>query len=292
MAAAQDTPGTPGRQDTGLGLGGEASFAGALTTGTDAPEDPWARVAEQLAWEERRGAALAPNPSAPLLAEPSTTAPRPAALPFPAAGGPAADLPTKPSLPAAPAQYGQWRAQALARGLRSVFVAAADDFTSAPPPSPGLELLATPPEIQVGSVAVPVPSPAPADRPLVAPAPPVLPAVTSGTQSRPDPAPATPAVTPGLPPLPAGRRPGGLLGAVQRPVSSRPPEDPPAQEPAPAAASPPPQSEARLRALAARADQTIRQRVQHGKTLLQRLLHADQKAAPPPPASPTEPDSG
>lgn len=285
MAAAQDTPGTPGREDTGLGLGSDESFAGALATGTDAPEDPWASVAEQLEWEDRRGASLAPNPSAPLLAAPSATGPRLSALPLPAAASPAADLPTKPSLPEAPAQYGQWRAQALARGLRSVFVTAADDFTSAPPPTPGLWLLAAPPEVQV-PVAVPVPSPAPADRALVAPSPPLLPAETSDAKSRPDPAPATPAVPPDLPPLPLGRRPGGLLGAVQRPVSSRPSENPSAQQPAPAPTSSSPLSEARLRAIAARANQAVRQSVQRGKTLLQRLLRADQGSAPlPPPES-------
>lgn len=303
MATAQDTPGTPGHEDTGRGLGNDESFAGALATGTDAPEDPWARVVEQLAWEERRGASLAPDLSAPLSTAPSAPAPRPAPLPRPAAA-PAADLPTKPALPEAPAQYGQWRAQALARGLRSVFIAAADDFTSAPAASPGPWLLA-------------------------APSPPALPAASAGAGSRPDPAP--PAMTPGLqslPPVqhPGGllgavqrpdlprqaerppaqepapvsvtpsppqsgllspvRRPGGLLGAVQRPVSSRPPEKPPAQETAPAAASPPPPSAARLRALAARADQSVRQSVQQGKTLLRRLLHADQKAVHRPPTGP------
>lgn len=302
MATAQDTPGTPGHEDTGRGLGNDESFAGALATGTDAPEDPWARVVEQLAWEERRGASLAANLSAPLATAPSDTAPRPPALPRPAAA-PAADLPTKPALPEAPAQYGQWRAQALARGLRSVFITAADDFTSAPPSSPGPWLLA-------------------------APSPPALPAVTAELRSRPDPAPAPPAMTPGLqspPPVrhPGGllgavqrpdlqrqaerppaqepapvtpsppqsgllsqvRRPGGLLGAVQRPVSSRPPEKPPAQEPAPATASSPPLSEARLRALAARADQAVRQSVQQGKTLLRRLLRRPESTPPHPTGS-------
>ena len=189
MAAAQDTPGTPGHEDPGRGLGNDESFAGALATGTDAPEDPWARVVEQLAWEERRGASLAANLSAPGSTAPSATAPRPAALPHPAAAAPAADLPTKPALPETPAQYGQWRAQGLARGLRSAFITAADDFTSAPAPSPGPWLLA-------------------------APSPPALSAGTSGA-SRPDAAPAPPAMTPGLQSLPPVRHPGGLLGAVQ-----------------------------------------------------------------------------
>lgn len=283
MAATQDTPGTPGREDLGRGQSGEESFGGALLTGTDAPEDPWARVAEQLEWEQRRGVPLAPDPSSPLAAESSATGPRPGPLAIPAAPWPVAvaadaDLPTKPSLPEVPAQLGQWRAQALARGLHSVFVTAADDFTSAPPPSPGLELLAAPPEIQVAPVAVHAPALASADQPQIVPGPPTLPAATSSAESRPAPESATPRRP--------GQRAGGLLGAVQRPVSPRAPEKPPAQEPAPAAASSSPLSRAGLRALAAEADQAVRQSVQRGKTLLQRLLRPDQSASPPQPPEP------
>jgi len=265
MATAQDTPGTPGREDTGPGLSSDESFGGALVTGSAAPEDPWARVAEQLEWEQRRGT-------------------------------PAAELPTKPSLPEAPAHYGKWREQALARGLRSVFVTAADDFSSAPPRSPGLELLAAPPEITaapvgaavagVAPVPVPVPvvvpSPATADRPRVELSPPSSPAAASGAGRHPAAESATPAATAVQPQPRPVRRSGGLLGAVQRPVLS-PPEKPPA--PAAAASAPPP-SPAGLRALAAGADQAVRQSVRRGKTLLRRLLRADPGAPPPrPPGS-------
>lgn len=223
---------------------------------------------------------------------------------------PAADeLPTGPSLldKSAAAPRVRWRAKAQERGLRSAFVAAADDFSA---PAAGPRVAAVPSPVPAAAA---MPPPLPASEqvtpPAVSAARPrseaslnqtALPAEAS---LRAEPSAASAEMSRLLataPPDTSPRQssqqgePGRLFRALQRPrPAAAPPQSKPTSSP-PAPPPAPPPARSAGSALAAEVAQAVKQSIQRGQQLLRQLLRprgADDARARPeaPPATGTAP---